>query len=95
MHLAEGRKPFAVVPAKEGVYALVGVETEELADHFDGENLGVRELGCGSAASDALSFESVVNEAEDGNYEAVMSPERRPPSLRSVWMLPRVRRSRC
>jgi hypothetical protein len=44
MHLTEGRKPFTVVAAEERVYALVGVEPKELADHFDGEDLGIGDM---------------------------------------------------
>ena len=65
MYLSEGGEPFAVVPSKEEVDAFVGVEPQELAYDFDGEDFSVGELGGGSAASDAPSFEVVVDEAED------------------------------
>ena len=84
MHLAEGGEPFAVVAAKEEVDVLVGVETKELSDDLDGEDLRVGELGGGSTASDALPLEPVVDEAEDGYDEGAKIHERRPPCC---WVL--------
>ncbi len=41
MYLAEGGEPFSMMMAKEEVDALVGVESQELADDLYGEHLGV------------------------------------------------------
>ena len=63
--LLECGEPFTVVTAEEAVDALVGVKAEELSDDLEGEDLSIRELGCGSATSDASPFETVVDEAEE------------------------------
>jgi len=66
VYLVEGREPLGVVPSEEEVDGLVGVDAEELPDHFDGEHLGVGELGGRSTlAQRSPLFESVVDEAED------------------------------
>jgi hypothetical protein len=67
MDLAEGREPFAVVPSEEEVDSLVGVDAEELSDHFDSEDPGVGELWSGTALADTPTFELVVYEAEDAD----------------------------
>ena len=71
MYLAESRKPFSVVTAEEEVDALVGVEFQEFSDDLYGEDLRVGEPGRGSPASEALAFERVIHEAEDGDDEGV------------------------
>ena len=44
-------------------------ESQKFADDLDGEHFRVAERWGGSAASDALLFEPVVDEAEDGHDE--------------------------
>jgi hypothetical protein len=56
VYLAEGGEPLAVVTAEKEVDALVGVEPQELPDDLDGEDLGVGELGRGSALTDTPSL---------------------------------------
>jgi hypothetical protein len=56
VYLAEGGEPLAVVTAEKEVDALVGVEPQELPDDLDGEDLGVGELGSGSALTDTPSL---------------------------------------
>jgi hypothetical protein len=63
------------VPPEEEVDALVGIDAEELSDDLYGRDLRIRELGCGSAASDAPPFETVVYGAEDGNDEGAKIQE--------------------
>ena len=58
-------------------------ESQKFADDLDGEHFRVAERWGGSAASDALLFEPVVDEAEEGHNEGAKIHERRPP-LRSV-----------
>ena len=53
--------------------------------------LGVEELRVGVAASEAPPFETVVDEAEDGDDEGAKIKEKTSFSLRSVWSLPSVR----
>jgi hypothetical protein len=79
MYLAEGREPCTVVPLEEEVDALVGVEPQELANHFDGKNFRVGKLRRRAALADALSFEPLVDEAEDGDDEGAKIHERGPP----------------
>ncbi len=55
--------------AEEEVDAPVSIELQELADDLEGKDLCIRELGCGSAATDASPVETVVDEAEDGHDE--------------------------
>ena len=86
MYLEKCREPLCVVPSKVAVECLVGVETEELSYDLDGEDLGIRELGCGSATSDAAPFETVVDEAEDGHDEGALRSIRRRPPLRLVLL---------
>jgi hypothetical protein len=94
VYLVEGREPLGVVPSEVAVDGLVGVDAEELPDHFDGEHLGVGELGGRSTlAQRSPLFESVVDEAEDRGDEGVKIHRKRPPSLRLVWAPPSVRRS--
>jgi hypothetical protein len=86
MDFAQGREPLAtLVMAEVAVDSLVGVDAEELAYDLDGEDLGVGELGCGSTASDAPSFELVIHEAEDGNDKAAKIHERKT-SFYSRWI---------
>jgi hypothetical protein len=79
MDLEKCREPFAVVPSEVVIECLVSVETEELADRFDGEDLGVRELGRRATLTNAAILEVVVDETEDGDDEGVKIHERRPP----------------
>lgn len=79
MHLAEGREPLAVVSSEVSVECLVGVEPQEFADHFDGEDLRIGKLRSGTALADAPPFELVVDEAKDGDDEGAKIHERRPP----------------
>ncbi len=95
MYLAEGRKPFSVVPLEEAVDAFVGVYAEELAHDLDGEDLGVGELGCRSTASEAPSFELVVDKSEDGHDEGAKIHKKKTSatSLWCYWSTPSVRGS--
>jgi hypothetical protein len=90
MHLTEGGEPFAVVTAEEEADALVGIEPQELADDLDGKDLCIRELGCGSAASDAPPFETVVHEAEDGDDEGVKIQEKTSVTFDAIGTTPSV-----
>jgi hypothetical protein len=58
--LVEGWEPLGVVAAEEEVDALVGVDTEELSDDLDGEDLCIGELRSGTALADATAFEPLV-----------------------------------
>jgi len=87
------------VTPKVGEEVLLRVDAEELADDLaddlDGDDLRVGELRLGTALAQlGFSFEPVVDEAENGDDEDAKIHERRPPSLRLVWALPSVRRSR-
>ena len=94
MYLAEGGEPFSVVTAEKEVDALVGVESQELPDDLDGEDLGVGELGGGSALTDTPSFELIVYQTEDSYDEGAKIRERKT-SFCSRWIgaPPRVGRS--
>jgi hypothetical protein len=46
---------------------LVGVEPQELSDDLDGEDLCVRKFGQWTTRSEVSSFDSTVDEAEDGH----------------------------
>ena len=95
MDLKKCREPFTVVPSEVAVECLVGVYPQELADHFDGEDLGVGELGgrAALAVASLAALEPIVYEAEDGHDEGAKIHERRPPLRRLVWSLPSVGRS--
>ena len=91
--LSKGGEPLGVVPSEEEVDGLVGVETEELAYDFDGENLRVGELRGGTALTYTPSLEPIVYEAEDADDEGVKIHEGSPPLRWLVWSLPSVGRS--
>src|SRR5215207_3049619 len=95
MHLAKGGKPLCVVTAEEEVDVLVGVYPKELSNDLDGKHLGVGELGCGSAPSEASQpFELVVYKAEDRDDEGAKIHRKGPPSLwQLVWVPPSVGKS--
>jgi hypothetical protein len=78
MDLIEGGKPFAVVLSEEEVGGLVGVDAEELADDLHGEDLSIGKLWGRATLTDAMSLESVVDEAEDGHDEGAKIHEGRP-----------------
>jgi hypothetical protein len=83
------------VTPEVGEEVLLGVESQELAYDLDGQDLRVGELRLRTALAQlGFSFEPVVDEAENGDDEDAKIHERRPPSLRLVWSLPSVRRSR-
>jgi hypothetical protein len=94
VYLAEGGEPLAVVTAEKEVDALVGVEPQELPDDLDGEDLGVGELGGGSALTDTPSFELIVYQTEESYDEGAKIHERKT-SFCSRWIgaPPRVGRS--
>jgi hypothetical protein len=70
MYLTESGEPLAVVPSEEQVDALVGVEPQELTDDLYGEDLGVGELGYGSALTEpAPSFELIIHQTKDSDNE--------------------------
>jgi hypothetical protein len=70
VHAPEGGEPLRVVPSEVAIDGLVGVDAEELSDHFDGENLCIGEPWRGTALADATPFEPVVYKAEDSDDEA-------------------------
>src|SRR3712207_4111645 len=91
---AKGREPLCVVTAEEEVDAFVGVETEELADHFDGEDLRIGKLRSGTALTDATPFEPVVDKAEDGHDEGAKIHEQKTPVMfGAIGLTPSVGRS--
>jgi hypothetical protein len=94
MDEAQRGEPLGVVPSEVAVERLVGVETKELSDDLNGEDLGVGELAGGAALTQGFPvFEPVVHQAEDGYDEGVKIHQRRPPLHRLVWSLPSVGRS--
>ena len=85
MDLKKCREPFAVVPSEVAVECLVGVYPQELADHFDGEDLGVGELGGRAALANAAILEPIVYEAEDGYDESAKIHEEDLRPVRCYW----------
>jgi hypothetical protein len=72
VHLPQGWEPLPVVTPKVDEKILLGVEPQELAYDLDGEDFGVGKLRAGTALAQlGLSFEPVLNEAQDGNDESV------------------------
>jgi hypothetical protein len=69
MNLPQGREPLCVMTPEVVKDSLVGVEPYELADDFDGEDLGIGEPRGGAALSEGSVFEPLVDEAEDGYDE--------------------------
>ena len=57
----------------------------ELSDDLYSEDLCIGELGSGTAPSEALIFDLIIDEAEDRNDEGVKIHLRRPP-LRPVLL---------
>jgi hypothetical protein len=84
MDEAQCRKPLAVVPSEVAVECLVGVQTEELSDDLDGEDLRVGKFRGGAALAQGSSvFEPVVYVRQKTATMKVLRSKRRPP-LRSV-----------
>jgi hypothetical protein len=94
MYLTQSGEPFTVVTAEKEVDSLVGVEPQELPDDLDGEDLGVGELGGGSALTDTPSFEPIIYQTEDSDDQGAKIHERKT-SFCSRWIgaPPRVGRS--
>jgi hypothetical protein len=90
---AKGREPLCVVTAEEEMDAFVGVETEELADHFDGEDLRIGKLRSGTALTDATPFEPVVDKAEDGHDEGAKIHKKTSVMFGAIGLTPSVGRS--
>jgi len=93
VYLAEDGEPLGVMPAEEEVDVLVGVHPEELSDELNSEHLSIRELGGGSAASEAAPFEPVVHEAEDGHDEGAKIQEKTSVLFGAIRLTPSVGRS--
>jgi hypothetical protein len=85
MYLTESGEPFTVVPSEEEVDALVGIDAEELAHDLYGKNFRVGELGCGSTASEAPSFEPIIHQTKDRDDEGAKIHERKT-SFCSRWI---------
>jgi hypothetical protein len=81
------------VPSEVAVECLVGVKPQELAYDLDGEDLRIRELRSGSAASDAPPFETVVHQTEDSHDEGVKIHEKTSAASGAIESTPSVGRS--
>ena len=85
MDEAQCGKPLAVVPSEVAVECLVGVQTEELSDDLDGEDLRVGEFRGGAALAQGSSvFEPLVYVRQKTATMKVLRSIRRRPPLRSV-----------
>jgi hypothetical protein len=65
----KGREPVAVVAAEVVVQALIGVDAEELADAFDGQDLRIGQDRLGATLTQALAGQQVVDQAVHGDEQ--------------------------
>ncbi len=94
MHPPQVREEVGVMAPEVGKDLRVFVESQELSDDLDGEDLRVAQRGGRSALSEISEVsDAVVDETEDGNDEGARIHERRPPLRWLVWALPSVGRS--
>ncbi len=90
---AQRGEPLAVMLPEVAKDPFVGIDAEELSNDLDGEDLRVGKFGQGTTPSEASVFDPVIDEAEDADDEGAKIHRTRPPSFRSVWAPPSVRRS--
>ena len=77
MHTSEVREEVGIVPTEIRKEFFVFVESKELTDDLDGDDLRVKERRGGSALSQAPGvLDAVVYEAEDGYDEGALRSTR-------------------
>jgi hypothetical protein len=91
MHPQEIGEQMSVVAPKVGKEFCIFIESQKLANDFDGDDFRVAESRSGSTCSERPEFsDAVVDETEDCDDEGVKIHRRRPPLRRLVWTLPSV-----
>jgi hypothetical protein len=80
MHPQEIGEQMSVVAPKVGKEFCIFIESQKLANDFDGDDFRVAESRSGSTCSERPEFsDAVVDETEDGDDEGVKIHQRRPP----------------